>query len=59
MVEILIWGLLLDLLRSPQDLRAENLALIQQLNVVRRAAPRRLRFGRVDRTFEAALEFVA
>ena len=53
MVEILrlICGLLLDLFRSPQDLKAENLALRQQLNVLRRAAPRRLRFSRVDRMF--------
>jgi len=45
----LLWGWWLDLFRSDKDLKAENLALRQQLIVLRRAAPRRLRFGRLDR----------
>ena len=51
MVEILrlIWGLLVDLVRSRDGLKAENLALRQQLNVLRRRSPGRLRFGRLDR----------
>ena len=45
----LIWSVLLVLLRSRAALAAENLVLRQQINVLRRTAPRRPRFGSIDR----------
>lgn len=45
----LLWGWWRDLFRSGEDLRAENLVLRQQLIVLRRTAPRRLRVSRLDR----------
>jgi transposase InsO family protein len=40
---------MIDLLRSRATLEAEILVLRQQINVLRRANPRRLRFGSIDR----------
>jgi hypothetical protein len=40
----LLWSLLLWLFRSRASLEAENLALRQQIIVLRRTAPKRLRF---------------
>ena len=45
----LIFGTMIDLLRSRAALEAEILVLRQQINVLRRANPRRLRFGSIDR----------
>ena len=45
----LIFGTMIDLLRSRATLEAEILVLRQQINVLRRANPRRLRFGSIDR----------
>ena len=45
----LIFGMMIDLLRSRATLEAEILVLRQQINVLRRANPRRLRFGSIDR----------
>ena len=45
----LIVGTVIDLLRSRATLEAEILMLRQQINVLRRANPRRLRFGWIDR----------
>ena len=45
----LIFGMVIDLLRSRATLEAEILVLRQQINVLRRANPRRLRFGSIDR----------
>jgi transposase InsO family protein len=45
----LIFGMMIDLLRSRAMLEAEILVLRQQINVLRRANPRRLRFGSIDR----------
>ena len=45
----LIFGTMIDLLRSRAALEAEILVLRQQVNVLRRANPRRLRFGPIDR----------
>jgi hypothetical protein len=45
----LIFGTVSDLLRSRATLEAEIVVLRQQINVLRRASPRRLRFGSIDR----------
>jgi hypothetical protein len=45
----LIWWALSGLFRSRRALEAENLVLRQQINVLRRTAPRRPRFGSIDR----------
>jgi hypothetical protein len=45
----LIFGTMIDLLRSRATLEAEILVLRQQINVLRRANPMRLRFGSIDR----------
>ena len=45
----LIFGMVIDLLRSRATLEAEIFLLRQQINVLRRANPRRLRFGSIDR----------
>jgi hypothetical protein len=45
----LIFGIASDLLRSQVALEAEILVLRQQLNVLRRANPKRLRFVSIDR----------
>src|SRR5258708_12339309 len=45
----LIFGMASDLLRSQVALEAEILVLRQQINVLRRANPKRLRFGSIDR----------
>jgi hypothetical protein len=45
----LIWSVLLVLLRSRAALAAENLVLRQQINVLRRTAPKRPFLSNVDR----------
>ena len=45
----LLWSLFLGLFRSRASLEAENLALRQQIIVLRRTAPKRLRFNEFDR----------
>src|SRR6266496_5100826 len=45
----LTWWALCGLFRSRRALEAENLVLRQQINVLRRTAPRRPRFGSIDR----------
>jgi hypothetical protein len=45
----LLWSLFLGLFRSRASLEAENLALRQQIIVLRRTAPKRLRFNGFDR----------
>jgi hypothetical protein len=45
----LIWWAFVGLLRSRAALEAECMALRQQINVLRRTAPRRPRFGSIDR----------
>src|SRR6201993_3731219 len=45
----LIFGIASDLLRSQVALEAEILVLRQQINVLRRANPKRLRFASIDR----------
>src|ERR1700732_615391 len=45
----LIFGIACDLLRSQVALEAEILVLRQQINVLRRANPKRLRFVSIDR----------
>ncbi len=45
----LIFGTVIDLLRSRATLEAEILVLRQQINVLRRANPKRLRLGSIDR----------
>jgi hypothetical protein len=45
----LIWWALIGLFRLRVALVAENLALRQHINVLRRTAPKRPRFGRIDR----------
>src|ERR1700736_6401565 len=45
----LIWWALVGLRRSRASLEAECIALRQQINVLRRTAPRRPRFGNIDR----------
>ena len=50
----LIIGVVTDLLRSRASLKAELLVLRQQINVLRRTAPKRLFFGAIDRLILAA-----
>jgi transposase InsO family protein len=45
----LIFGTVIDLLRSRATLEAEVVVLRQQINVLRRASSKRLRFGAIDR----------
>ena len=45
----LIFGTVIDLLRSRATLEVEILMLRQQINVLRRANPKRLRFASIDR----------
>ena len=45
----LIFGTVIDLLRSRATLETEILMLRQQINVLRRANPKRLRFASIDR----------
>ena len=45
----LLWSLLIGLLRSRASLEAENLVLREQIVVLRRTAPKRLRFSALDR----------
>src|SRR5882724_13040040 len=45
----LIFGMVIDLLRSRATLETEILVLRQQINVLRRANPKRLRFVSIDR----------
>jgi len=45
----LLWSLLIGLFRSRASLEAENLALRQQIIVLRRTTSKRLRFSAVDR----------
>jgi hypothetical protein len=51
MVELcrLISGMVIDLFRSRAELEAEILVLRQQINVLRRASPRKLPFSYIDR----------
>src|SRR6188768_2240265 len=45
----LIWRMFTDLFRSRAALEAEILVLRQQINVLRRGAPRKLAFNLIDR----------
>jgi transposase InsO family protein len=45
----LLCGWVLDWLRSPEQLRAENAVLRHQLNILRRKTPRRPKLSRLDR----------
>ena len=45
----LLWSLLIGFFRSRASLEAENLALRQQIIVLRRTAPKRLSFNGLDR----------
>src|SRR5271157_1573600 len=45
----LLWSLLIGFFRSRARLEAENLVLRQQIIVLRRTAPKRLRFSAFDR----------
>src|SRR5271165_7246013 len=45
----LLWSLFLGLFRSRASVGAENLALRQQIIVLRRTAPKRLSFNALDR----------
>jgi hypothetical protein len=45
----LIFGTVIDLLRSRATLEAEVVVLRQQINVLRRASPKRRPFGAIDR----------
>jgi hypothetical protein len=48
----LLWSLLIGLFRSRASLEAENLALRQQIIVLRRTTPKRLRFNVLDRVLD-------
>src|SRR3954449_6969202 len=48
-VFILLWSALISLFRSRARLEAEILVLRQQINVLRRNAPKRFDFGTFDR----------
>jgi hypothetical protein len=45
----LTWWALVGLFGSRRALEAENLVLRQQINILRRAAPKRLLIGSIDR----------
>ena len=45
----LIFGMVIDLLRSRATLEAEIFLLRQQINVLRRANPKRRPFGSIDK----------
>src|SRR5271166_1657810 len=45
----LLWSLLIGIFRSRASLEAENLALREQIIVLRRTAPKRLSFNTFDR----------
>ena len=45
----LLWSLFLGLFRPRASLEAENLALRQQIIVLQRTTPKRLRFNTIDR----------
>ena len=45
----LTFGMVVDLFRPRAELEAEVLVLRQQINVLRRANPKRLPFGSIDR----------
>jgi hypothetical protein len=51
----LLWSLFLGLFRPRASLEAKNLALRQQIIVLRRTAPKRLRFNRFDRLIFVSL----
>jgi hypothetical protein len=51
----LIWWAFIGLFRLRIALVAENLALRQQINVLRRTAPKRPRFGSIDRLIFVSL----
>jgi transposase InsO family protein len=51
----LTWYTLIGWFRSRASLQAENLALRQQINVLRRKSPKRATFTNVDRSFFAGL----
>src|SRR6266699_1613818 len=51
----LIWRMFTDLLRSRATLEAEILVLRQQINVLRRGAPRKLAFNPIDRLIFTSL----
>ena len=51
----MLWSLLIGLFRSRASLEAENLALRQQIIVLRRIAPKRLCFNRFDRLIFVSL----
>ena len=51
----LAWWLLIGLFRSRASLEAENLALRQQIIILRRTAPKRLCFNRFDRLIFVSL----
>ena len=55
---VTVLGCLCSLVRTRRDLALENLALRQQLVVLRRARPRRLRLKRADRIFWAWLSHI-
>ena len=45
----LLWEFILDCLRSPEQLRAQNVVLRQQLNVLRRKSPKKPTLSGSDR----------
>ena len=51
----MLWSLFLGLFRSRASLEAENLALRQQIIVLRRTAPKRLCFNTIDRVIFVGL----
>jgi transposase InsO family protein len=51
----MLWSLLVGLFRSRASLEAENLVLRQQIIVLRRTAPKRLRFNVLDRLLFVSL----
>ena len=51
----MLWSLLIGFFRSRASLEAENLALRQQIIVLRRTAPKRLSFNGLDRSIFVGL----
>jgi hypothetical protein len=47
----IVLGALASMFKTSAELRLENLALRQQLGVLRRSAPKRLRLTKADRAF--------
>ena len=54
----IVLGALASTFKTSAELRLENLVLLQQLGILRRSAPKRLRLTNADRTFWVSMKRV-